>query len=126
VYGADTYRELAPDYRVRLDPYDSKTAHHAAECQFASVSEEAVLRLGLKVKPGMGPDYELGDARRLRLRLAGSALRKCRATTHRRQESGERLRMTRRHRHVPAWTASLSSQPSRNASWSRSCCAARP
>jgi hypothetical protein len=43
--GVETYREPVADDRVRLDSYDPKTAHHAPECQFASVNEEGVLRL---------------------------------------------------------------------------------
>ena len=42
----------------RADPCDPKTAHHLPECQFASVSEEGRAPASLKVRPGMGPDYD--------------------------------------------------------------------
>lgn len=47
VCGKD-YHEPAGD-RVRLDPLDPKTAHHAGQCEFVSVSDPSVLRLVLRV-----------------------------------------------------------------------------
>ncbi len=54
--GAEDYRE--PERaRVRLDPLDAKTSRHAPECEFASDTNPAVLRLILRVKEGMGGGY---------------------------------------------------------------------
>ena len=51
----DVYEEA--DRRVRLDPLDPKTSRHADECEFASETDPSVLRVLLKVKPGMGGNY---------------------------------------------------------------------
>jgi hypothetical protein len=40
--------------RVRLDPLDPKTAHHLGQCEFASGTEAAVLRLALMVQDREG------------------------------------------------------------------------
>jgi hypothetical protein len=51
----DVYEEPA-DRRVRLDPLDAKTSRHAGQCEFASETDAAVLRVILKVKDGSGGD----------------------------------------------------------------------
>ncbi len=40
--------------RVRLDPLDPKTAHHLPQCEFASTTDPAVLRVLLKVQDREG------------------------------------------------------------------------
>jgi hypothetical protein len=42
---------------VRSDPLYPKTSRHAGECEFAS-ADRSVLRVLLKVKPGMGEGYD--------------------------------------------------------------------
>jgi hypothetical protein len=75
------YRRSVTD-RVRLDPLDPKTSRHAGQCEFASETDAAVLKLALKVKDGMGGDGLLvGGVQRLRHCLAGSALRRERRVT---------------------------------------------
>jgi len=44
--------------RVRLDPLDAKTSRHAGECEFVSEADPAVLKILLKVKPGLGEGYD--------------------------------------------------------------------
>jgi hypothetical protein len=44
--------------RVRLDPYDPATMRHLGECEFKNETNHDVLKILLKVKPGMGPDYQ--------------------------------------------------------------------
>jgi hypothetical protein len=58
VCGVETYREPITDDRVRLDPLDSRTSRHAPECEFASETDPAVLKVLLKVKPGQGEGYD--------------------------------------------------------------------
>jgi hypothetical protein len=43
--------------RARLDPRDPSTALHAGQCEFASETDPAVLKVLLKVKPGLGEGY---------------------------------------------------------------------
>jgi hypothetical protein len=47
----DVYEEPA-DRRVRLDPLDPKTSRHAGQCEFASETDVALLRVVLKVRDG--------------------------------------------------------------------------
>ena len=46
-----------PEGQAGQGPLDRKTSRHARECQFASETDPAVLRLALKVKDGAGEDY---------------------------------------------------------------------
>ena len=57
--GSETGLEntLKVETRVRLDPLDPKTSQHAGECEFACETDPSVLRVLLKVKPGMGGNY---------------------------------------------------------------------
>lgn len=58
------FREPFTDNRVRNDPLDPKTARHLGQCEFASETDPAVVRVLLKVRDGMGGDYwwvECGD-----------------------------------------------------------------
>ena len=48
VCGVETYREPAAAH-VRLDPLDPKTSRHLPQCEFASETEPAVLRVLLKI-----------------------------------------------------------------------------
>ena len=57
VCGREYHRDPVADRRVRLDPLDPKTSRHAGECEFASETDPSVLRVLLKVKPGMGGNY---------------------------------------------------------------------
>lgn len=56
--GAEDYRESPPDRRVRLDPLDPATSRHLGQCQYASETDPAVIRLALRVKPGLGEGYD--------------------------------------------------------------------
>jgi hypothetical protein len=56
VCGEEHYREPAAP-RVRLDPLDSTTSHHAGQCEFAGVTDPAVLKVLLKVREGAGGGY---------------------------------------------------------------------
>jgi hypothetical protein len=51
--GAESWQEPAPG-RVRLDPLDPSTAHHAGKCEFAGVTDPAVLKVLLKITPKEG------------------------------------------------------------------------
>jgi len=51
----DVYVE--PDRGVRLDPYDPSTFRHPGECEFASETDPAVIKIVLKVKDGAGGSY---------------------------------------------------------------------
>jgi hypothetical protein len=73
----DVYEEA--NRRVRLDPLDPKTSHHAPECEYAA-SDAAVLKIVLKIKEGAGGTY-WWVACGVRYRLAGSALRRERRVT---------------------------------------------
>lgn len=57
VCGVQHHYEPVVDDRVRLDPLDAKTSRHAGQCEFASETNAAVLRIILKVKEGTGGDY---------------------------------------------------------------------
>ena len=82
VCGKEYHRDPVADRRVRLDPLDPKTSQHAGECEFATVTDPAVLRVLLKVQEGAGGGY-CGDVRWLRHRVAGSVLRRERQVTWR-------------------------------------------
>lgn len=41
------YRDPEMDKRARLDPLDPKTSQHAGQCEFAGVTDAAVVRLAL-------------------------------------------------------------------------------
>jgi hypothetical protein len=56
VCGTEDYYEPVAD-SVRLDPLDPNTSHHPGQCEFASETDAAVLRVILKVKDGAGGDY---------------------------------------------------------------------
>ena len=43
------YRDPEMDERARLDPLDPKTSQHAGQCEFAGVTDAAVVRLALRV-----------------------------------------------------------------------------
>jgi hypothetical protein len=62
VCGTENHRDPVADRRVRLDPLDPKTSRHARECEFASETDPSVLRVLLKVKPGMGGNYSWSSA----------------------------------------------------------------
>jgi hypothetical protein len=51
--GAESWQELAPS-RVRLDPLDPATAHHAGQCEFKDVADPDVIRVLLKITPKEG------------------------------------------------------------------------
>jgi hypothetical protein len=54
--GTEDYYEPVAD-RIRSDPLDAKTSRHAGQCEFASETDAAVLRVILKVRDGMAPGY---------------------------------------------------------------------
>jgi hypothetical protein len=74
VRGIETYREPASDDRVRLCPYEPATARHLGQCEYVSETDPAVLKVLLKVKPGLGEGYD------------GCALRRERRVTRRRRQ----------------------------------------
>ena len=76
-----TFTEPLVDDRVRLDPLDPKTARHMGQCEFASADDPSVLRVLLKVKPGLGEGYDWVECGSCGARLAGSALRRERRVT---------------------------------------------
>jgi hypothetical protein len=54
--GEEHYREPVAG-RVRSDPLDPKTSRHAPQCEFASATDAAVVRVLLKIRDGAGGDY---------------------------------------------------------------------
>jgi len=56
VCGAESWTEPA-DKRVRLDPYNPATSRHGGPCEFKDETNPAILRVLLKVKPGMDEGY---------------------------------------------------------------------
>jgi hypothetical protein len=57
VCGAEGWTEPAAE-RVRQDPYDPATSKHAGPCQLKDVTDPAIVRAALRVKPGLGVGYE--------------------------------------------------------------------
>jgi hypothetical protein len=51
------WRAPAPA-RLRLDPYDPKTARHLGQCEFKDSTDAHILRILLTIKPGMSPGYQ--------------------------------------------------------------------
>jgi hypothetical protein len=51
-------RSGAADRRVRLDPLDAKTNATRGKCEFAAETDPAVLKVLLKVNPGLGEGYD--------------------------------------------------------------------
>jgi hypothetical protein len=58
VCGFETFTEPLIDDRVRLDPLDPRTGRHLGQCEYVSETDPAVLKVLLKVKPGMGEGYD--------------------------------------------------------------------
>ena len=56
--GTQDYYEPVADRRARLDPLDPSTSRHAGQCEFASETDPAVLRVALKVRPGLDEGYD--------------------------------------------------------------------
>jgi hypothetical protein len=54
--GAEGWDEPAAK-RVRQDPYDPATSRHGGPCEFKDETDPAILRVLLKVKPGMEEGY---------------------------------------------------------------------
>jgi hypothetical protein len=46
------------DRRARLDPLDAKTSRHLGQCEYVSQTDPAMLKVLLKVKPGLGEGYD--------------------------------------------------------------------
>jgi len=55
--GSEDVHEEPADRRVQLDPLDAKTSRDAGECEFASDTDAAALKIVLKVKDGAGGSY---------------------------------------------------------------------
>jgi hypothetical protein len=53
----DSYTEPIVDTRERLGPLDPKTSRHAPECEYVFETDPPVLKILLKVKPGLRPGY---------------------------------------------------------------------
>ena len=79
VCGVQYHHDPITDDRMRFDPLDPNTARHSPLCEFVSATDPSVLRAVLRVTPKDG--YSLGRVQFLRLRLAGSALRRERRET---------------------------------------------
>ena len=62
--GSEDVHEEPADRRVRFGPLDARTSRHLGQCEFVSETDPAVLKVLLKVKPGLG-GLPLGDVRRL-------------------------------------------------------------
>jgi hypothetical protein len=73
--GEESWYEPAPERR-RQDPLDPVMARHLGQCEFASEIDPAVLRLALKVKPGLEEGYDWVECGACDTGLAGSALRR--------------------------------------------------
>jgi len=58
VCGAEYFHEPFADDRVRARPHDPATARHLGQCEYASEADPTVLKVLLKVKPGMGEGYD--------------------------------------------------------------------
>jgi hypothetical protein len=54
----ESFTEPIVDDRVRLDPLDPTTSRHAGECEYISETDPSVLKVLLKVKPGLGEGYD--------------------------------------------------------------------
>jgi hypothetical protein len=54
----ETYTEPLVDDRVRLNPLDPKTSRHLGQCEYIAETDRGVLKVLLKVKPGMGEGYD--------------------------------------------------------------------
>jgi hypothetical protein len=44
--------------RARLDPYDPKTSHHLGQCEFKDETNPDIIKVLLKVRPGLSPGYQ--------------------------------------------------------------------
>lgn len=56
--GHEYFHEPPADDRVRLSPYDPATARHLGQCEYVAETDPSVLRVLLKVKPGLGVGYD--------------------------------------------------------------------
>jgi hypothetical protein len=56
VCGAESWTEPVVN-RVRLDPYDPATSQHAGQCEFKNATDANILKVLLKVKPGLDAGY---------------------------------------------------------------------
>lgn len=54
----ESFNEPIVDDRVRLDPLDPTTSRHAGESEYMSETDPSVLKVLLKVKPGLGEGYD--------------------------------------------------------------------
>jgi hypothetical protein len=55
--GEQHYREPREPAR-RLDPLDPTTASHLPQCELANEDDRAVLKVALRIKPGLGEGYD--------------------------------------------------------------------
>ena len=55
--GKEHHHEPPADRRVRLDPLDPSTFHHAGQCEHRDTTDPVLLRAILKVRDGAGGDY---------------------------------------------------------------------
>jgi hypothetical protein len=55
--GEEHYRESRERAR-RLDPLDPATARHLPQCEFVGEDDPAVLRVLLKIQPGLSEGYD--------------------------------------------------------------------
>ncbi len=54
--GEEHHHEPAP-LRTRLDPLDPATSRHGGACEFKDTTDPAVLRVLLRIKPGLEAGY---------------------------------------------------------------------
>jgi hypothetical protein len=57
----ESFTEPIVDDRVRLDPLDPTTSRHAGEGEYISETDPSVLKVLLKVKPGLDGGYDWGE-----------------------------------------------------------------
>jgi hypothetical protein len=57
VCGKEYHHDQPADDLVRLDPFDPSTSRHLPQCEFVSETDPSVLKLLLKVTPGLGGGY---------------------------------------------------------------------
>jgi hypothetical protein len=51
------HREF-PEPARRLDPLDPTTARHLPQCELVGEEDRAVIKMALRIKPGMGEGYD--------------------------------------------------------------------
>jgi hypothetical protein len=56
--GVEHFHEYLVDRRPRLDPLDPATARHLPQCELVGEGDRTVLKMALRVKPGLAEGYD--------------------------------------------------------------------